>query len=168
MIDLPTREPVTRAIHQRLIHLAALQPHGWTLVGAQMVALHAHEQNRRPPRGTTDADVVVNVRAVQDATERFSRLLVDNGFQLDGVSPEGIGHRFTDGTVKIDVLAPDGLDRRRARLLTVPPARTLRRLVKITVTFGRRSIRAVGVAHRRNTSCASSRLAGAAPRRPRC
>ena len=32
-------------------------------------------------------------------------------------------------------------------------AAAFKRLVKITVTFGRRSIRAVGVAHRRNTSC---------------
>jgi hypothetical protein len=125
MIELPVHEPLTNAIWQRLIELSALQPVGWTLVGAQMVALHGHEQGRKPPRGTSDADVLVNVRAVQDATERFSRMLVAQDFQLDGVSPEGIGHRFTDGTVKIDVLAPDGLDRRRARLTTIPPARTV-------------------------------------------
>jgi len=76
-----------------------------------LVALHADEHGKHPPRGTTDADVLVNARAVQDGTERFSRLLVDQRFCLDGVSPEGIGHRFTDGRVKIDVLAPDGLDR---------------------------------------------------------
>lgn len=112
MIEFPDLDPLTSAIFERLIHLASLQPKGWTLVGAQMVALHAHENGRPPPRGTIDADVLVNVRAVQDATEKFSQLLLDNRFQLDGVSPEGIGHRFTDGTVKIDVLAPDGIDRR--------------------------------------------------------
>ena len=125
MIDLPESEPLTAAIWKRLIDLAALQPQGWTLVGAQMVALHGHEHGKTPPRSTTDADVLVNVRAVQDATARFSQLLVEHGFELDGVSPEGVGHRFTDGTVKIDVLAPDGLDKRRARLTTVPPARTV-------------------------------------------
>jgi hypothetical protein len=125
MIELPTQELLTTAIWKRLIELTTLQPEGWTLVGALMVALHGHEHGKTPPRSTTDADVLVNVRAVQDATEKFSRLLVDHDFQLDGVSPEGIGHRFTDGTVKIDVLAPDGLDKRRARLTTVPPARTV-------------------------------------------
>lgn len=125
MIELPALDALTSAIMTRLIQLAALQPHGWTLIGAQMVALHAHEQGRRPRRGTTDADVLVNVRAIQDATERFSNLLMEHQFRLDGVSPEGIGHRFTDGTVKIDILAPDGLNRRYAKLTTVPPARTL-------------------------------------------
>jgi len=126
MIDILTREPLTIAIWEQLIRLTSLRPAGWTLVGAQMVALHGHEHGKVPPRGTTDADVLVNVRAVQDATESFSRLLVDQQFRLDGVSPEGIGHRFSNGTVKIDVLAPDGLDKRRSRLTTVPPARTVR------------------------------------------
>lgn len=125
MIDLPAHDPLTTAIWRRLIELTAIQPVGWALVGAQMVALHGHEHGKTPPRSTTDADVLVNVRAVQDATEQFSRLLVAHDLRLDGVSPEGIGHRFTDGTVKIDVLAPDGLDKRRARLTTVPPARTI-------------------------------------------
>lgn len=124
MIELPTDDPIS-AIWARLISLTAMQPEGWTLVGAQMVALHAHERGRSPPRGTIDADVLVNVRVGQNATERFSKLLLDQQFELDGVSAEGIGHRFTDGKVRLDVLAPDGLDRRRARLTTVPPARTV-------------------------------------------
>jgi hypothetical protein len=123
--DRGAGEPLAIAIWRQLIALTALRPSGWTLVGAQMVALHAYEHGKVPPRGTTDADVLVNVRAMQDATENFSRLLVDQHFQLDGVSPEGIGHRFGNGTVKIDVLAPDGLDRQRSRLTTVAPARTV-------------------------------------------
>ena len=62
MIELPTREPLTTAIWQRLIDLGALQPEGWTLVGAQMVALHGHEHGKTPPRSTTDADVLVNIK----------------------------------------------------------------------------------------------------------
>jgi len=125
MIELLDLDPLTRATLERVIQLASIQPEGWTLVGAQMVKLHGWERGREYIRGTTDADVVVNARAVQDATERFSNLLLEQDFELDGMSPEGIGHRFTDGTVKIDVLAPEGLGKRKSRLTTVPPARTV-------------------------------------------
>ena len=125
MIDLP-RGPMD-ALWARLLELAAVHPAGWTLVGAQMVALHAYERGKPPPRGSTDADVLANVRTVADATARISDWLVAQRFHLDGVSVEGIGHRFIDanGNVMIDVLAPDGLDQHRARLVTVPPARTV-------------------------------------------
>jgi hypothetical protein len=125
MIDLP-RGPLD-ALWARLLDLAVAHPDGWTLVGAQMVALHAYERGRQPPRGSTDADVLANVRAVADATERISDWLVAQRFRLDGVSVERVGHRFidADGHVKIDVLAPDGFERRRARLTTVAPARTV-------------------------------------------
>jgi hypothetical protein len=65
--------------------------------------------------------VLANVRAVADATARISAWPVEQQFHLDGVSVEGVGHRFidADNKVKIDVLAPDGLDPRRARLTTV-------------------------------------------------
>jgi hypothetical protein len=125
VIDLP-RGPMD-GLWARLIDLAEAQPDGWTLVGAQMVALHAYEHGRQPPRGSTDADVLANVRAVADATARISDWLVEQGFHLDGVSVEGIGHRFVDaeGKVRLDVLAPEGLGRSRVRLTTVPPAHTV-------------------------------------------
>jgi hypothetical protein len=125
MITLP-RGPLDD-LWVRLLELATAQPRGWTLVGAQMVALHAYERGRQPPRGSLDADVLANVRAVADATARLSSWLVAHGMHVDGVSADGIGHRFTDarGRVTIDVLAPDGLAPQRARLLTVPPARTV-------------------------------------------
>jgi hypothetical protein len=64
MIELAARDPLTAAIWEQLIKLTALHPQGWALVGAQMVALHAHEYGKIPPRSTTDADVLVNVRTV--------------------------------------------------------------------------------------------------------
>ncbi len=73
MIELPTHEPLTAAIWKRLIELTALQPEGWTLVGAQTVALHGHEHGKTPPRSTTDADVLVNVRAAHTSLFASSR-----------------------------------------------------------------------------------------------
>jgi len=125
MVDLTAIDSASGAVWDALLDLASRQPTGWTLVGAQMVALHGRERGRVPPRGTVDADVLVDVRIVENATARFSKLLVDSGYELEGVDAFGVGHRFTDGRVKIDVLAPDGLERGKAHLTTIPPARTI-------------------------------------------
>ena len=124
MITLEPRDDQTHAIWQALIDLGRHQPRGWTLIGAQMVALHAAEHNRAGPRSSRDADVLVNVRLVQDGTQLLSRTLMQLGFQFLGAGPEGIGHRFRRGPAEIDILAPDGLGR-RTELTTLPPARTV-------------------------------------------
>lgn len=124
MIDLGLMPPAAHAMWTSLIDLVRRQPSGWTLVGAQMVALHALEKGQSPLRASEDADVLVDVRAVQDGTERLSCTLEEAGFDLDGASPTGLGHRFTNGIVRVDVLAPDGLGP-RAKLTTIPPAHTL-------------------------------------------
>ena len=125
MVDLTGLDPASGAVWDALLDLATKQPEGWTLVGAQMVCLHGYERGRILARSTVDADLLVNVRAVQDGTAQFSQLLVDSGFELDGVDAFGVGHRFTDGRVKIDVLAPDGLAKGKPGLTTIPPARTV-------------------------------------------
>jgi hypothetical protein len=38
---------------------------GWTLIGAQMVALHAAEHSRTPPRSSEDADVLADARILK-------------------------------------------------------------------------------------------------------
>jgi predicted nucleotidyltransferase len=64
------------------------------------------------------------VRALQDATRRLSRLLVEQGFEIDPPNLDGLSHRFRSSRMTIDVLAPDGIGR-RADLGTIPPAYTL-------------------------------------------
>jgi hypothetical protein len=96
----------------------------WTLIGAHMVALHGWAKGRAAPRSSRDADVLVNARMVSDGTEKISQDLRKRGFELDGVSPEGIGHRFSRGEVRIDVLGPDGVGA-RTKLFTVSGARTV-------------------------------------------
>ena len=127
MIEIPIESDPQRHVWETLVDLDQRQPSGWTLIGAQMVALHAYEYGRTPPRRSLDADVLVNVRALQGGTQHLSRLLLDTGFQLEGVDPEQIGHRFRRRDVSVDVLGPDGLraETKHRALATVPPARTV-------------------------------------------
>ena len=149
MVDLSDIDPVSGAMWDALLGLASRQPDGWTLVGAQMVILHGLQKGRTLARATVDADVLVDVRVTRDGTARLSQLLVDSGFELEGVDAFGIGHRFSRGRVRIDVLAPDGLSDRSSRLTTtIPPARTvsvpggtqaLQRTCSVEIDRGRRA-----------------------------
>lgn len=82
MIAIPSLGDPWDAVWETLIDLQEQQPDGWTLIGAQMVALHAMEYDRMPPRRSQDADVLANVRAIQDATRRLSQVLVQRGFEF--------------------------------------------------------------------------------------
>lgn len=124
MIILPVAESLSRAAWEAILDLSLMRPTGWTLIGAQMVALHAYENGRDPPRFSEDVDVIVDVRILRSATEDLAEDLLRSGYAFDGASPEGIGHRFVRGEVRVDVLAPDGLGE-RARLVTVRPAKTI-------------------------------------------
>jgi hypothetical protein len=100
------------------------------LIGGQLVALLAAEHGAALPRTTQDADVLVDVRAAPGGIEAVCAFLTERGLELEGVSPAGVGHRFSraadpgPGHVSVDVLAPDGLSQ-RTRIITVPPARTV-------------------------------------------
>lgn len=127
LVHVPISDATQRDTWETLLDLDQRQPRGWTLIGAQMVALHGYEQGRASPRYSLDADVLVNVRVLRAGTLHFSKTLQDVGFTLDGVSPEGVGHRFRRADVSIDVLGPDGLSisTKERMLITVPPARTV-------------------------------------------
>jgi hypothetical protein len=113
-----------------LFDLAERDTDTWLLVGGQMMYLLAAEQGAVLPRPTTDMDVVVNVRARPKGTQWLSAWLEEQGFELEGISTDGIGHRFVKptatggGVVIFDVLGPEGLGE-RTKLVTVPPARTV-------------------------------------------
>lgn len=89
-----------------------------------MVLLHGLEHGELPVRETADADVLVDVRVTPAGTRTVSRWLLDQGLVLDGVSPDGIGHRFTRVGLTVDVVVPNGLGP-NADLRTVSPARTI-------------------------------------------
>ncbi len=112
------------ALWETLIELADLRPGEWTLIGGQMVYLHAMEHAAPPPRVSTDLDVLVNARIVTGGVSAFVAAIESRGFRLDGSSPEGIAHRYRRDGVSVDVLAPEGLSP-RSDLTTTPPGRTL-------------------------------------------
>jgi hypothetical protein len=107
-----------------IFDLAAREHRGWTLIGAQTVALHAAEHRHASNRLSRDFDVLVDIRLLDNGTERITRELVSDGFKLDDPSPEGVSHRLRRDELVVDVLAPDGVGS-AARLTTLPPSRTV-------------------------------------------
>lgn len=108
------------SLWETLIELTELRTGEWTLIGGQMVYLHAIEHAAIPPRISTDLDVLVNARIVTGGVAGFVAAIELRGFSLAGTSPEGLAHRYRRDGVSIDVLAPEGLGP-RTNLTTTPP-----------------------------------------------
>jgi hypothetical protein len=124
MVEVPDLGDGFHAMWHELLYLAKNPPAPRTLIGDHMVALHGWRMGRKQPRASKDADILVNARVVSNGTERVSKVLLSRGFSLDGVSPEGIGHRFVNEQVRFDILGPDGIGA-RAELLTSSGVRTV-------------------------------------------
>lgn len=129
-IELRYLTPAAEEGWGTLFDLAQVGTDSWLLVGGQMMLVLAVQHNAERIRPTEDIDVVVNLRVQPDGTELLSKWLQKQGFRLEGVSQDQIGHRFVrptataTGTVVFDVLAAAGVGN-RARMTTVPPARTV-------------------------------------------
>lgn len=123
-VRLPTLPGHDDELWSALIELAELRSGEWTLVGGQMVFLHAMEHGVDPPPVSTDLDLLVNARVVTGGVRQFVESIEAVGFVLTGMSPEGIAHRYQRDGVSVDVLAPEGLGP-RTDLTTTPPGRTL-------------------------------------------
>jgi predicted nucleotidyltransferase len=125
VIDLVPRDDSERELWEATLDLAALLDGlPWTLVGAQMVMLHAFEAGQVPGRSTGDLDFLVDVRAFVGATGVAADRLEQAGFAHVAPTPEGIAHRFVKGAIVVDILAPDGLGSATSRE-TIPGARTI-------------------------------------------
>ena len=68
--------------------------------------------------------LMVNARVMSASIADFATVLASHGYTLEGINPDGIGHRFSSAHLSIDLLAPDGLGN-RANLITIAPARTV-------------------------------------------
>lgn len=133
MAPVALAETMSPAQHQGwrvLLDLAKVFPVGWCLVGGQMVWLLAAEHGADPPRVTDDVDLVVDIRAEPTGIRDLCHWLENNSFDLAGISPDGIGHRYVraaapgPGSIMFDVLAPDNVGA-RADLATTQGARTI-------------------------------------------
>jgi hypothetical protein len=149
-----------------LFELAETDADSWLLIGGQMMYLLAAENGAALPRPTDDVDVVVDVRTRPNGTEWLADWLVQRGFALEGISADGIGHRFVrpadpgPGRVAFDVLAPEGLGDRTG-VFTRRPARTVQapgtqqafaraELGKVTVTGALGGPERTGIVRRPN------------------
>jgi len=98
----------------------------WTVVGGQMVFLHAAEHGVAVHRVSADIDAAVDLRADPAGLAKLVAALTSLGFESVGESPEGHAYRFErpdhrgvaavdlavdtdDVAVRVDVLAPEGL-----------------------------------------------------------
>lgn len=124
LVPLPNYPGYNDALWETLLELANAQLQEWTLIGGQMVLLHALENGVEPTRFSQDIDVVVNARVVSGGIKSFVKGLESLGFSLVGGSPDNIAHRYRRDKASIDVLAPEGLGP-RADLTTTRPGRTL-------------------------------------------
>ncbi len=109
-----------------VLDVADAQPQGWTLIGALMVMLHAHDHGLDAQRTTRDADALVDARGISQATRRLVSTIERLGWRLhpDHPKADDIGFRFVKDGLLFDVLAPDGLGK-RTDLTTMPPLRTV-------------------------------------------
>lgn len=78
-----------------------------------MVLLHALEHGQVPPQISQDGDVIADLRVDRGAVRAVVAALRERGFEVDGMSPTGLAHRYVLAAgllpVKVDVLAPEGL-----------------------------------------------------------
>ena len=123
MIAIPPVDERLSALWHVILDLSETAA-GWTLIGGQMVFLHALEQGRTPPRVSEDVDLVVDVRARPPALAAMVEVLASTGFVAVEIDSDQISHRFARGAVTIDVLAPDGVGS-RAKLNTIGAIRTI-------------------------------------------
>ena len=78
MIDIPDLGPGFLQMWQELLLLADRAPAPWTLIGAQMVALHAWNAGREQPRASRDADILVNARVTSAAARKVCEILISD------------------------------------------------------------------------------------------
>lgn len=112
MITLPAMPAKQTASWLALFDLYDELPQGWTLVGGQLVHLHCAERSHTPERATEDVDAVIDVRSDPDMLHTFTKTLERIGFRADGVSADGVQHRWVRDEATMDVLLPEGIGER--------------------------------------------------------
>src|SRR5689334_4179621 len=88
-VHLPPLAPPVNDLWHVLLDLAAALPHIWTLVGGQMVLVHALEHGAVPSQISQDGDLVADVRADTEALPRIVAALTAANFEPD-ISADGI------------------------------------------------------------------------------
>lgn len=114
----------------------------WSLVGGQMVALHALHAGVAWPRVTRDVDVLANMEVLQSNLQACTTVLGDLGLKVR-LDHSGHAYRFSDtdtgtpGSLVVDLLAPD--HRKRLNALWTVNGRT------IQIDGGTQALRRIGL-----------------------
>ena len=90
MIELPSLAGGADRLWHSLLDVTEHMADDWTLIGGQMVLLHALGAGRVAPRVSEDLDLVVNARTHPPALPKMVETLRSLGFELTGVSPDGV------------------------------------------------------------------------------
>lgn len=127
VIELPPLPAPVNELWHVLLDLGERLTVPWSVIGGQMVLLHALEHGHEPPEISQDGDVIADIRVDPASITAIVAELEQMGFAPE-ISADGIAHRYTRAgesrAVVIDVLAPEHVGE-RANLTTSPPGRTI-------------------------------------------
>src|SRR5690348_715907 len=93
-VVLPPLAPPVDQLWHILLDLNEMLSVGWTIVGGQMVLLHALEHGQVPPQISQDGDLIADIRADPRAISSVVKALHEFGFVLAGIAADGVAHRF--------------------------------------------------------------------------
>ena len=85
----PLAAPVDQLWHL-LLDLDEVLSVGWTIVGGQMVLLHALEHGQVPPQISQDGDLIADIRADPRAIASVVKALHEFGFASAGIAADGV------------------------------------------------------------------------------
>lgn len=147
-LDLTALDHEAEAAWNGVLDLAAACPEGWALAGGQAVFVQALLHGEQPPRPSSDADLVIDLRADPGAARRLVDALRSIGFAITRRDARGRAHRWERGDAQIDVLQPrylgarieKRLSREGLETIAAPGAQhLLSRTEVVTVTLGVKS-----------------------------
>lgn len=118
-LDLTALDHEAEAAWDGVLDLAAACPEGWALAGGQAVFVQTVLRGEAPARPSSDADLVIDLRADPGAARNLVDALRSIGFEASRRDGNGRVHRWVRDAAQIDVLQPrhlgDRADRRLSR-----------------------------------------------------
>ncbi len=111
-LDLTGLAHESKAAWEGVLDLAAVCAEGWSLAGGQAVFVQTALRGRVPDRPSTDADLVIDLRADPGAARRLTEALREIGFEPTRRDGDGRKHRWIRGEAQVDVLQPRYLGER--------------------------------------------------------
>lgn len=148
-LDLTDLNHEAEAAWNGVLDLAEACPEGWALAGGQAVFVQTELRGETPARPSSDADLIIDLRADPGAARRIVAALRQMGFEGTKPDANGVRHRWFRVDAQIDVLQPrylgDRVEKRLARegleTIAAPGAQhLLSRTERVEITLGARTM----------------------------